>query len=409
MSMLVVDFGMESSFKSSLKKAKSELNNRISDYQNIEKRVNQIPGGSNVSNCSYYVRKKYQQLESKVEKLNTLNNQVTTFMDNALEADKRVASRIKSETKSFKKRTGIGKTSKSIWSSICETVGDFFTGVVDGAKEMWDGVKQWYEDNKYWIDVVVDAALFIGAFVAIFAASGVAAIVAACFFAFSYAADLFYDTQALLYYVDGDEENAERYSEKGGRDVFVYIGTKADEAFGTDFVAGTMGFVYDGLAAFAAIYTLCNAVLKPMKQMFKDLKLDKVKVRFPITKSGGKIKFRSIFHGNFDLESHFTLDIVWKATTNFFGANAVQQKNVVKLAYKLNKLGFKLTTGFAVSKLVLNTQRWVNGAKGIKDFYEKIDTTVDLIRNGESPFPKTQKTVNKAVESLFYINSGGVA
>ena len=66
MSALVVDYGMESSFRQAIQKAKTELNKRVDDYENIENRVKSIPSNTNnCSNCAYYVRKKYQQLQEK--------------------------------------------------------------------------------------------------------------------------------------------------------------------------------------------------------------------------------------------------------------------------------------------------------------------------------------------------------
>lgn len=399
MSMLVVDFGMESSFKSSLKKAKSELNNRISDYQNIEKRVNQIPGGSNVSNCSYYVRKKYQQLESKVEKLNALNNQVTTFMDNALEADKRVASRIKSETKSFKKRTGIGKTSKSIWSSICETVGDFFTGVVDGAKEMWDGVKQWYEDNKYWIDVVVDAVLVIAAIAACLASGGVVAFFFAAITLINATSDLIFDIgAAYVYYAEGDEAMAERLSQMGGKDVFMYVGAKMDEAWGTDCWEGIMGAIHSGLTICAIAYSF----YKTGAQILKDLKLDKLNIKSLFNGNKNKIKWGS----------HFNKENFIKVIRNQIGYNKVQQKDVMKLRWK-KVLGLKIGEWFIKTP---------ENARRILEFKEKFDLGKDIIKGiveitinikaGDfdklNPFSGEIKAVKDYYDQCKLVPSGGV-
>ena len=59
MSTLVIDYGMESSFRKSIKSAKSALNKRVDDYENIENRARNIPSNTdNCSNCAYYVKKK---------------------------------------------------------------------------------------------------------------------------------------------------------------------------------------------------------------------------------------------------------------------------------------------------------------------------------------------------------------
>ncbi len=410
MSSLVIDYGMESTFRSSIKSAKSALNKRIDDYENIESRARSIPTNTdNCSNCAYYVRKKHQQLQGKVNKLNSLNEQVETFIDNVQEVDKKVASRIKSDTKSFKKRTGIGKKSKSIWASVCEGIGDFFEWVGDGAEKVWNNIKQWYEDNKYWINIVVDVVLVVAAVAACIGTGGLALAVGV-FFVVDAVCDLVYDgAAAYQYYVNGDEAAAERLSGKGGKDAFIWVGSKVDDALGTDFVAGTMGIIYEGISLFAVGYSLYKSILKPAKQLLKDFKLDKIKIRSPFTLTNGKFKFRSPFHGNFKLGTHFTGDKIWKATTNFFGANAVQQKEIVKLAYKFDKLGVNLKTGFKAAKTILNFQRWKNGYEGVKGTIEKVDTAVNLMKEGKNPFQKTQKAVDAFYDQIKLVYSGGIA
>lgn len=59
MSTLCIDYGFESSFRKSIKNAKSELNKRVDDYENIANRARSVPSNGNTSNCAYYVKKKY--------------------------------------------------------------------------------------------------------------------------------------------------------------------------------------------------------------------------------------------------------------------------------------------------------------------------------------------------------------
>ena len=51
MSTLCIDYGYESSFRRSIKTAKSELNKRVDDYENIANRARSIPSSKrNTSN-----------------------------------------------------------------------------------------------------------------------------------------------------------------------------------------------------------------------------------------------------------------------------------------------------------------------------------------------------------------------
>ena len=395
MSTLCIDYGFESSFRKSIKNAKSELNKRVDDYENIANRARNVPSNGNTSNCAYYVKKKYQQIQAKVDKLNTLDRQVDTFIDNVKETDKRVASRIKKDTKSFKKRTGIGKKSKSLWVSICEGIGDFFTWVGEGVSDIWDNIKQWYEDNKYWINIVVDAVLVVVAVAACIGTGGLALAVG-IFFAVDAVCDLIYDRAAAYqYYVEGNEAEAERLAEKGGKDAFTWVGRQIDNKLGTDFFEGAMGVLHTGLTICAIAYSF----YKTGKQILKDLKLD-------------KIKFKSLFNGNrnkIKWSSHFNKENIIKTTKNCFGFKNVQQKDVAKLRWK-KVMGFKIG-----EKLIKTPQRakqllqYKYIYKGGKKVYKTISKFYKNIKAGDyNPFSKTTKSVIEIYNDFVAIPSGGV-
>lgn len=392
MSTLCIDYGFESSFRKSIKNAKSELNKRVDDYENIANRARSVPSNGNTSNCAYYVKKKYQQIQAKVDKLNTLDRQVDTFIDNVKETDKRVASRIKKDTKSFKKRTGIGKKSKSLWASICEGIGDFFTWVGEEVSDIWDNIKQWYEDNKYWINIVVDVVLVVVAVAACIGTSGLALAVG-IFFVVDAVCDLIYDGAAgYQYYIEGNEAEAERLAGKGGKDAFMFVGRQADNLFGTDFFEGALGVVYTGLSICAIAYSF----FKAGKQMLKDLKLDKIKIKSLFNGNRNKIKWGS----------HFNKQNFAKAIRHQLKFSKVQQKDVVKLGYKLNKLGINLKSGMKLAKDIVYIR---NIGKGVKKTYKVGKKYYEMIRDGNfNPFQKTTKAVTEFYNDILAIPSGGV-
>ena len=392
MSTLCIDYGFESSFRKSIKSAKSELNKRVDDYENIANRARNVPSNGNTSNCAYYVKKKYQQIQGKIDKLNTLDRQVDTFIDNVKETDKRVASRIKKDTKSFKKRTGIGKKSKSLWASICEGIGDFFTWVGEGVSDIWDNIKQWYEDNKYWINIVVDVVLVVVAVAACIGTSGLALAVG-IFFVVDAVCDLIYDGAAgYQYYIEGNEAEAERLAGKGGKDAFMFVGRQADNLFGTDFFEGALGVVYTGLSICAIAYSF----FKAGKQMLKDLKLDKIKIKSLFNGNRNKIKWGS----------HFNKQNFAKAIRHQLKFSKVQQKDVVKLGYKLNKLGINLKSGMKLAKDIVYIR---NIGKGVKKTYKVGQKYYEMIRDGNfNPFQKTTKAVTEFYNDILAIPSGGV-
>lgn len=397
MSTLCIDYGYESSFRRSIKTAKSELNKRVDDYENIANRARSIPSStSNTSNCAYYAKKKYQQIQGKIDKFSTLDRQVDAFVEHVKEADKRVASRIKKDTKSFKKRTGIGKNSKSLWASICEGIGDFFTWVGGEASEVWNNVKQWYEDNKYWINIVVDVVLVVAAVAACIGTGGLALAVN-IFFVVDSVCDLIYDgAAAYQYYVEGNEAEAERLSGKGGKDAFMWIGRQADNLFGTDFLEGTMGVIHTGLSICAIGYSF----YKTGKQILKDLKLDKIKVKSLFNGNRNKIKWGS----------HFNKQNITKAARNYFGFKSAQQKDVMKLRWKKIlgfKLGEKLIKTPARAKQLIQIKYLYKGGKKV---YKTVSKFYKNFTEGNyNPFSKTAKSVTEFLDGIKAIPSGGVA
>ena len=395
MSTLVVDYGMESSFRKSIKSAKSALNKRVDDYENIENRARNIPSNTNnCSNCVYYVKKKYQQLHGKINKLNTLNDKVEGFINDVKEVDKKVASRIKKDTKSFKKRTGIGKNSKSIWASICEGFGDFFEWVGEGVTEIWDNIKQWYEDNKYWINIVVDVVLVVVAVAACIGTGGLALAVGV-FFAVDAVCNLIYDgAAAYQYYVKGNEAEAERLADKGGKDAYMWVGRQLDNALGTDFFEGAMGVLHTGLSICAIGYSFYKTGL----QILKDLKLDKIKVKSLFNGNKNKIKWGS----------HFNKENITKAFKNYFGFKNVQQKDVMKLRWK-KVLGFKV--GETLIKTPERAKQLLQLKyiyKGGKKVYKTISKFYTNFSSGNyNPFTKTSSAVTEFYNDLVAVPSGG--
>ncbi len=395
MSTLVVDYGMESSFRKSIKSAKSALNKRVDDYENIENRARNIPSNTNnCSNCAYYVKKKYQQLHGKINKLNTLNDKVEGFINDVKEVDKKVASRIKKDTKSFKKRTGIGKNSKSIWASICEGFGDFFEWVGEGVTEIWDNIKQWYEDNKYWINIVVDVVLVVVAVAACIGTGGLALAVGV-FFAVDAVCNLIYDgAAAYQYYVKGNEAEAERLADKGGKDAYMWVGRQLDNALGTDFFEGAMGVLHTGLSICAIGYSF----YKTGSQILKDLKLDKIKVKSLFNGNKNKIKWGS----------HFNKENITKAFKNYFGFKNVQQKDVMKLRWK-KVLGFKV--GETLIKTPERAKQLLQLKyiyKGGKKVYKTISKFYTNFSSGNyNPFTKTSSAVTEFYNDLVAVPSGG--
>lgn len=268
MASLNIDFSYDDNVKRSINAAKSSLSTRINDYTSVKRSIGNLSSSTgNLSTANTYIQKKINSLQRKYDKLDCFRSAVTVFNTNAAAADRRVATRINTETNQFYKRegikTGILYTIGSVLSNGVEwlkgEIEGAFTAFVTSAKTVWDNIKQWYEDNKYWIDVVVDVVCVVAAITAIIASGGALATAFAVWGMAKASADLIYDCIALSYYNDGDMEKYEEMSEKGLKD------------FMSDALGPAGEYLYYGLEIASAIYGIYK-IGKTATTIFKDYK-----------------------------------------------------------------------------------------------------------------------------------------
>lgn len=265
MALLNIDFSYDDNVKNSIRKAKNALQTRISDYTGIKKNLNNISSSTgNLSNANTYIQKKITILESKCNKLDSFYNAVNTFNDNAETADRRVANRINTETKQFYKRENI-KT--GIIYSIGSVIGegtkwlkgvaeDIVKTVIDKVSAAWVAIKKWYEDNKYWINIVVDVVCVASAVFAMFASGSIVALLFAGWGLLNSMTEFAYDSAALGAAKGGNEELADKLSEGSMKDVM--------EQYDAE-------WLYYGIETASLIYNLYG-IGKSASQIFKDYK-----------------------------------------------------------------------------------------------------------------------------------------
>ncbi len=228
MATLNIDFGYDDNVISSVKQAKRAIQSRIDDYSGIKRELNNIGSSTgNLSTANTYIQKKINTLQGKYDRLDAFQNRINNFNDNAEQADKDVADRINKETNQFYKRENIPN---GLWYTIGSALGAGYAWlkggaekvlntIVEGAKSAWAAVKQWYEDNKHWIDVIVDAITVVAAAASlIFATSGIGAAFAVWALAKA-VTNLYYDEKAYWAYERGDMEEYEELSNAGLKDV----------------------------------------------------------------------------------------------------------------------------------------------------------------------------------------------
>lgn len=265
MSALYVDFSWDDNVISSIQKAKNSLNSRINDYNGITRDLNSIYSNTgNLYNANSYLRKKITNLEGKRDRLNRFESQISSFNSIAENADRLVANRINTETNTFYKHEGLP-------NGIIYSIGCLLSDTWEWIKEveekkqeilrsLWNDIKKWYNDNKHWIDIVIDAVIVVAEVVA--AVTAVTALIAATavgitavlgaaislFFAtwgaVTSSAELIYDSQAYVYHQYGMEDKYEDYSNRD-------FGDQMEEWW-----PGVGGYLYDGIEIASCIYDI---------------------------------------------------------------------------------------------------------------------------------------------------------
>lgn len=278
MAVLDIHLGYASDVKSAVKRATNELSSRKSDYEGIMRNVNNISSNTgNLSDCNVYLRKKNQQLQNKIDKLNRFSTRVGNFETNAKAADKRVATYIKDESNTFYKTVGIKTGWAAGWDNFKK-----------GAKNLWQGIKDFYNEHKFVIDFIVDVALVVVAVVSVIAAipTGGATLFFAGFALATAAGDLVGSSVALGYHIGGDDEKAGVWADRGLKDGMKWIGKQLDG--GEDgFFSGLMGLAYDGLSIAATVYSIG----KLGKDLFKSIDLRNTNSVWGRFKNAGKTIF----------------------------------------------------------------------------------------------------------------------
>jgi len=246
MSVLVIDYRAIDRMTVTANSLVKKFQRRIDDLEGITKSVNSIPrSSSNLSNANYFIQKKQQKYQDKINKINGFKQKITEFSAHAQETDKRVASRITADTKTFMKLSNI--TVNPIIPVLNTLIGIYFpwtktqwwrdkeAWIADKVRDFKYGIKDWYrkDRNRYLVNIAkgVGIALIIVGVVAITTLSGGSALAllgataAAKFFTIftlvSAACSFGYDVAAYNNYKKTHNRlSSNQLDKKGGSDAF---------------------------------------------------------------------------------------------------------------------------------------------------------------------------------------------
>ncbi len=261
--------------------------------------------------ASSFLRKRSDLCERKKSAATRFATQVSSFMDNAEQADNRVADHIVDTYEEFKKITGINNG--GLWGAIV----NFAKGLINSGLALLmllnpvtrmialvmvvittiEAIKKWYEnlsdEVKYWIKligsaigVVLAVAAVIAAWPVLVAATGAAAIIAATLslagavlLAIDSLIAFIQDVVVICQYNAGNEAEAARLSELETGEYFGErmeergYGNAEDWAFGyniTMFCASICKITGDFSTKFMKIDKKSGTVFQRMGKVFKD-------------------------------------------------------------------------------------------------------------------------------------------
>ena len=290
MASLYIDFSYDDNVKRSINSAKRAINSRISDYNGIINSVNNTSSDtSNLWNANTYIKKKRDKLQTKWDKLDSFHTKIKDFNEYASDKDKAVADRIKEETNDFYKRENIktgflytvGCVVSDGWKWVKGKAEQAWDWVCKTAKSTWEAIKQFYEDNKYIIDLIIDVVCVVAAaaaLVAAIASGGALGIIFAVWGAADAVASLVYDGAALKAHNDGDEELAEELSNGGLKNVCEYYGGDVGVAIyhGMEIASAVYDITEFGKKAYGSINKV-NTKFKTADRVSSYASVDKIK------------------------------------------------------------------------------------------------------------------------------------
>ena len=242
MATLWVHEGFEKDLKRKVSSYTDELDSIRKRYDSALGIVGKY-GGSAVSSCEIYLKKRRAALNSAADKAESIQRTATSYVDGVVSRDKELSKSIHKQAYSFYQKKGIGPQADTGWArfkyGVATTAEDFFTDTVKFFEDLAESIKAFYEEHKYIINLVLDALMIVGA-IALFTVSGGPLIGVICAIGATWALskavyETVMDTGALIAHYSGDEAMAEELSERTLSGDIVDLGEAMDEKWGTHF------------------------------------------------------------------------------------------------------------------------------------------------------------------------------
>lgn len=358
MATLWVRDGYQAEFERKISSYTSKITDISDQYYKASQIVSDYSGDSNVNSSNVYLKKRRVALQDAVSAATALKNAANSYVDKIISSDVVVSKSIHKESYAFYKRKGIGPQKDTwgarSWNSIKTTASDFWHDAKNTTKKIVQDIKDFYEEYKYIVNIVVDF-LAVAAAIALFSLASVTGVIGViCLIGAIWATskaiyELATDCLAAEAWLNGDEGKAEQLANRTLTGDIINAGEWLDEKLGTSFFKT----VLVGLE-------ICEFVTEVVSL------INVIKSCFNLTKLK-QLDLKNLTQRSWKQSLHYAEMTNWMAPDRFGSA-----LNWGKFALKM--------TGFSINISVRNTNELFSS---FVQNAEKNKSTIDKIKSGK--------------------------
>lgn len=362
MATLWVRDGYQAEFERKISSYTSKITDISDQYYKASQIVSDYSGDSNVNSSNVYLKKRRVALQDAVSAATALKNAANSYVDKIISSDVVVSKSIHKESYAFYKRKGIGPQKDTwgarSWNSIKTTASDFWHDAKNTTKKIVQDIKDFYEEYKYIVNIVV-AFLAVAAAIALFSLASVTGVIGViCLIGAIWATskaiyELATDCLAAEAWLNGDEGKAEQLANRTLTGDIINAGEWLDEKLGTSFFKTAFKTVLVGLE-------ICEFVTEVVSL------INVIKSCFNLTKLK-QLDLKNLTQRSWKQSLHYAEMTNWMAPDRFGSA-----LNWGKFALKM--------TGFSINISVRNTNELFSS---FVQNAEKNKSTIDKIKSGK--------------------------
>lgn len=362
MATLWVRDGYQAEFERKISSYTSKITDISDQYYKASQIVSDYSGDSNVNSSNVYLKKRRVALQDAVSAATALKNAANSYVDKIISSDVAVSKSIHKESYAFYKRKGIGPQKDTwgarSWNSIKTTASDFWHDAKNTTKKIVQDIKDFYEEYKYIVNIVVDF-LAVAAAIALFSLASVTGVIGIiCLIGAIWATskaiyELATDCLAAEAWLNGDEGKAEQLANRTLTGDIINAGEWLDEKLGTSFFKTAFKTVLVGLE-------ICEFVTEVVSL------INVIKSCFNLTKLK-QLDLKNLTQRSWKQSLHYAEMTNWMAPDRF-GSTL----NWVKFALRM--------TGFSINISARNTNELFSS---FVQNAEKNKSTIDKIKSGK--------------------------